>query len=148
MNRLIVLSATVLMVLVLLAPVGCRQSTPDVVEVIAIFPAESGAPPPTGAWGSPGGLIDPHPDRVQRVFSPGDKMYLGLRISGKIKANVTFSRFTYFNRDTGEEVGVGSPSDLMRAWEPGQVDLLAFTNPWQVPDEDGEYELRRRIKKW
>lgn len=148
MKKFTVLCAVVLMVLVLLAPAGCQQSSPDVIEVITVFPAEPGASPPSGTWGSPGGLIDPQPDRVQRVFSAGDKMYLGLRISNKIKANVTFSRFAYFNQDTGEEVGVGSPSDLMRAWKPGQVDLLAFTNPWQVPDEDGEYELRRRIKKW
>ncbi|MFC1968788.1 serine protease, partial [Chloroflexota bacterium] len=143
MKKLIALWAIVLMVLVvLLASVaGCQQSTPDVVEVIAIFPAESGAPPPTGAWGSPGGSIDPHPDRVQRVFSPGDKMYLGLRISSKIEANVTFSRFTYFNKETGEEIEVGSSSDLVRAWGPGQVNLLAFNNPWPVPDEPGEYQV-------
>jgi len=85
MKKFTVLCAVVLMVLVLLAPAGCQQSTPDVVEVISIFQAESGAPPPTGAWGSPGGLVNPHPDRIQRVFSPGDKMFLGLRISNKIK---------------------------------------------------------------
>ena len=44
MKKFTVLCAVVLMVLVLLAPVGCQQSTPDVVEVIAIFPAESGSP--------------------------------------------------------------------------------------------------------
>jgi len=143
MKKLVFLCAIALTTLLLVAPVtGCQPSTPDVVEVIAIFPAESGAPPPTGAWGSPGVTIDPHPDRVQRVFSPGDKMYLGLRISSKIKANVIFSRFTYFNKETGEEIAVGSPSDLMRAWEPGQVDLLAFNNPWSVPEEPGEYRVR------
>ena len=69
-------------------------------------------------------------------------MYLGLRISSKIKANVKFSKFTYFNKETGEEIGIGSPSDLMRAWELGQVDLLAFNNPWPVPEEPGDYQVR------
>lgn len=69
-------------------------------------------------------------------------MYLGLRISNEIETSVTFSRFTYFNNETGEEIEVGSPRDLMRAWEPGQVNLLAFNNPWSVPNEPGEYEVR------
>lgn len=142
MKKFTVLCAVVLMVLVLLAPVGCQQSTPDVVEVIAIFSAESGAPPPTSGWAMPGAQANPHPNRVQRVFSPGDKMFLGLSISSKVKANVTFSRFTYFNQDTGEEIEMGSPGDLMKVWEPGQVDLLAFDNPWQVPDESGNYQVR------
>lgn len=141
MKNMFVPFAIVLSFLMLLAPVGCQQGTPDVVEVIAIFPAESGAPPPTGAWAYDR-KIDPHPERIQRVFSLGDKMYLGLRISSKIEANVTFSRFTYFNKETGEEIEIGSPSDLMRAWEPGQVNLLAFNNPWPVPEEPGEYQVR------
>ena len=135
------------MLFVLVAPVGCQQSTPDFIEVIAIFPAESGSPPPTGAWGAPGGIIDPYPERVQRVFSLGDKMYLGLRISSKIKANVTFSKFTYFKKETRKEIEAGSPGDLMRAWEPGQVDLLAFNSPWPVPEQPGEYQVRVYLDK-
>jgi len=142
MNRLIVVFVIILMTLVTLASVGCQQSTPDIVEVIAIFPAESGSPPPTGAWGSPDVSANPHPERVQRVFNLGDRMFLGLRISSKIKENVTFSRFTYFNKETGEQIEVGSPSDLTREWEPGQVALLAFNNPWPVPDESAGYQVR------
>jgi len=147
MKKIFILCTIVLLSLLLLTPVGCQQSTPDVIKVIAIFPAESGAPVPTSGWAMPGAQANPHPDRVQRVFSPGDKMFLGLSISSKVKANVTFSRFAYFNQDTGEEMAVGTPSDLMKAWEPGQVDLLAFNNPWAVPEQPGEYEVRIYMKE-
>ena len=93
MNRLIVVFVIILMTLVTLVPAGCQLSAPDIIEVIAIFPAESGSPPPTGAWGSPGVSANPHPERVQRVFSPGDRMYLGLRVNNEIETSVTFSRF-------------------------------------------------------
>jgi len=141
MKKFTVLCAVVLMVLVLLAPAGCQQSSPDVIEVIAIFPAEPGASPPSGAWGSPGGLIDPHPDRVQRVFNLGDRMYLGLRISEQLETDITFSRYTFFNRDTGEEVEAGLPGDL-GPFEPGRATLAGFQNPWMVPADPGNYELR------
>lgn len=144
MKRMFLLCIAALMIPVLVAPIGCRQNTPEVVEVIAIFKAQPGYPPPPGGWGVPrsGEEIDPHPDRVQQVFDPGDKMYLGLRISDKIKEEVAFSGFTYFNRETGEETETGSPEDLSGVWEPGQLGLLAFNNPWPVPDEPGEYQVR------
>ncbi|MDD5287997.1 MAG: S1C family serine protease [Dehalococcoidales bacterium] len=142
MKNLIIICAIFLIVLIPLSLVGCHQSTPDVVELIAIFLAEPGAPLPIGTWGAPDGLINPHPDQIQRVFNPGDKMYFGMRISSKIEEQVTFSRFTYFNKETGEEIDVGSSSDLMEVWESGQVGLLAFNNPWLVPDEPGEYQVR------
>jgi len=140
MKKFTVLCAVVLMVLVLLAPVGCQQSTPDVVEVISIFKAESGAPPPTGAWAYDR-KIDPHPDRIQRVFNLGDRMYLGLRISEQLETDITFSRYTFFNRDTGEEVEAGLPGDL-GPFELGRATLAGFQNPWMVPADPGNYELR------
>jgi len=110
--------------------------------IIHIFKAQPGAPLPPGGWGVPGA---PYPEGIQQVFAAGDKMYIGLRISRDIETNITFSKFTYFNKETGNEVEVGSASDLMRAWEPGQVDFLAFDNPWSVPEEPGYYQLNAYV---
>jgi S1-C subfamily serine protease len=140
MNRLIVVFTVILMALVTLAPVGCQQSTPDIIEVIAIFPAESGSPPPTGAWAYDR-KSDPHPDRIQRVFNLGDRMFLGLRISEHLEADITFSEYTFFNRDTAKEIEVGLPGAL-GPFEPGRVILAGFENPWMVPADPGNYELR------
>jgi len=139
-KKLIALCVVVLMFPVLLAPVGCQQSTPDIIEVITIFPAESGSPPPTGVWAWDR-KIDPHPDRIQRVFNLGDRMYLGLRISEHLETDITFSRYTFFNRDTGEEVEAGLLGDL-GPFEPGRATLAGFQNPWMLPADPGNYELR------
>lgn len=134
------------MVLLLVAPVvGCKQEpwqeTNDIVEVIRIFKAESpDYPPPPGGWISMS--TGPHPSKIQEVFDPGDKMFLGLVISEQIMNEVKFSRFTFFNKDTGtEEEIVASPDDL-GSFEPGRGFLTGFQNPWEVPDENGEYEVR------
>jgi hypothetical protein len=68
-------------------------------------------------------------------------MLVVLSINGKLKSNVTFSRYTFLNKETGQEVDVGSPEDLM-VWEPGQIALINFGDPWAVPDQPGLYELR------
>jgi hypothetical protein len=140
MNRLIVVFTVILMTLVTLAPAGCQQSAPDIIEVITIFPAESGSPPPTGAWAYDR-KSDPHPDRIQRVFNLGDRMFLGLRISEHLEADITFSKYTFFNRDKGKEVEAGLPGDL-GPFEPGQITLAGFQNPWKVPADPGNYEMR------
>jgi len=140
MKKLTIILMFTIVPLLLLASVGCQQSTPDIIDVITIFPAGSGSPPPTGVWAwdrKP----DPHPDRIQRVFNLGDRMYLGLRISERLETDITFSRYTLFNRDTGEEIEAGLPSDL-GPFEPGQITLSAFQNPWMVPADPDNYELR------
>lgn len=87
----------------------------------------------------------PHPSRIQEVFDLGDKMFLGLVISEQIANEVKFSRFTFFNKGTGtEEEIIASPDDL-GPFEPGRGFLTGFQNPWEVPDENGEYELRLYI---
>ncbi|OGO22208.1 MAG: hypothetical protein A2144_05140 [Chloroflexi bacterium RBG_16_50_9] len=68
-------------------------------------------------------------------------MYLGLRISERLETDITFSRYTLFNRDTGEEVEAGLPSDL-GPFKPGQTTLVGFKNPWILPADPGHYELR------
>lgn len=142
MKRLLEISLPVLLVLILLTlglP-GCSSQS-DVVEVIHIFKAQSPSyPPPPGGWAlMPTG---PHPAAIQEVFDPGDKMNLGLVISSQIKTDVTFSRFTFFNKGTGTEAEVeSSPGDL-GPFGPGSKVHLAFLDPWDIPSEAGEYEIR------
>jgi len=121
------------MVLLLVAPVvGCKQEpsqeTNDIVEVIRIFKTESpDYPPPPGGWISMS--TGPHPSRIQEVFDPGDKMFLGLVISEQITNEAKFSRFTFFDKGTGtEEEIVASPDDL-GPFEPGRGFLTGFQNP-------------------
>ena len=142
MKKLVVLCAIALMTLLLITSVArCIQKTDDVIETIYIFKAESpDDPPPPGGWTFMS--TGPHPAEIQKVFDPGDKMFLGLVINEQIKNEVNFSRFTFFNKGTGTEVEVAaSPSDL-GPFEPGGEYLSGFQNPWEVPGENGEYELR------
>ena len=101
MKKLLILCVVALTVLLLLASVvGCQQQAPDVIEVIRIFKAESpDYPPPPGGWISMS--TGPHPAEIQELFDPGEKMFLGLVINERIKNEVTFSRFTFFNKETG-----------------------------------------------
>lgn len=87
-------------------------------------------------------LTGPHPAKIQGVFDAGDKMFLGLVISKQIKNEVKFSRFTFFNKETGTEEEVRASPDDLGPFEPGGKHLLAFLDPWEVPNEDGKYELR------
>jgi hypothetical protein len=146
------LCLSICLIFLLSAPLsGCRLIRPLIngnapdktVGIIRIFKAEPGAPPPTGGWSLQSATTNPNGEEIP-VFAAGDKMYIGMRISSKIKTNITFSKFTYFNKETKEmntEVEVGSSSDLMKVWGPGQVDLLAFDSPWPVPDDPGYYQL-------
>lgn len=65
-------------------------------------------------------------------------MNLGLVISRQLKTEVTFSKFTFFNKAAGTEGEVESPGDL-GPFKPGSAHFLG---PWEVPGEKGEYELR------
>ena len=127
--------------LLLVPLIGCKATDP--VEIIQVFKTKSANPlPPTGGWGISDGPINPYPEGIQQVFSIGDRLFIGLRISNEIKTNVIFSKFTYYNKVTSIEVEVGFPSDTMKVWEPGQVDLLALNNPWSIPSGTGDYQLR------
>ena len=84
----------------------------------------------------------PHPAEIQELFDPGEKMFLGLVISEQITNEVKFSRFTFFNKDTGTEEKVATSSDDVGPFEPGRGFLTGFQKPWDVLDENGEYELR------
>jgi hypothetical protein len=121
--------------------VGCVAPNP--VDGIFVFKARPGQMVPTGEFAGTG---NPHPSGVQATFNPGDKMFIILSMSEKLRSDVTFSRYAFFNEETGQEVNVGSPEDF-KTWEPGQTDLVAFHNPWGVPDRPGEYKLRIYLGK-
>ena len=68
-------------------------------------------------------------------------MLLGLIMSKRPKEKVTFSRYTFFNEATGEEVEIEDPDELGPFW-PGTEQFVALQNPWPVPSEPGMYEVR------
>ena len=140
-NLTVICVVALLAPLLLLTPAGCQVLAPDVVEDIEIMKASPGEPPPTSGWAMR--RTGPHPAEIQQVFKPGETMMLGLVIKDQLfKREVTFSRFTLFNKETGieEELKV-SPGDL-ESYETGGIYLLGYPDPWDVPGEDGEYELR------
>ncbi len=139
MKKLNIIVTITLMSLLLLATVGCQPGETDVVEVITVFKFKPGTPVPPGGWALV--PVNPHPDNVQWVFNPGEKMYLGLRISDRIEEEVTFSRYVFLNEDMGEEVEVGS-TDALGPFKPGQKLLVAFDDPWPVPAVPGTYRLK------
>jgi hypothetical protein len=139
MKKLFLLCSIVLTTLLLISSVvGCRSGKTDVVEHIMIFKSEPGDPPPPGGWA----LLppNPYPEDIQGVFSPGDKMFLGLSLSSDISGEIKFSKYTFLNQETGMEEQVELADDL-GPFEPGQKLLVAFDNPWPVPDIPGTYKL-------
>lgn len=139
MNKFI--RVAVLSLLLASLAVGCVA--PEPVDGIFVFKARPGQEVPTGIFAGTG---NPHPTGVQVTFNPGDRMFIILSMSAKLKSDVTFSRYTFFNEETRQEVDVGSPEDF-KTWEPGQTDLVAFHNPWVVPNQQGEYRLRIYLEK-
>ena len=83
---------------------------------------------------------NPYPDWIQETFRSGSHMFPGIIIT-QLKKSVTFSRYTFYNKETGEELEIGLPADLgpfaSISWN-----LIAQSNPWLVPSEPGIYELR------
>ncbi|HEX9896904.1 MAG TPA: hypothetical protein VGA85_04485 [Dehalococcoidales bacterium] len=120
-------------------PVGCHK-TPSPVDIISIFKASPDKMPPK-SFGMPGTPIDPYPTHVQQVFISGDTMFLGLGINNQPKTDVTFSKYTSYSKTIGKETEIGLPTDL-GPFEAHSLVLVAFENPWPVPDEPGIYEVR------
>ena len=165
MRRPTVLCSVVLSATLAISAFGCRPSIPatppaqpqNVVEVIQIFKGRTPpSPPSTEIWVRPpvgwaSGLpVNPHPDKVQGVYSRGDKIWLGLRLAPKTL--VTFSKYTFFNKGTGKEVeigglqtglGVGVPASDLGSF--GGQAFPFFDNPLWVPDEPGIYEIRAYV---
>lgn len=139
-SKSIVIAGLILVIsLVLIQVAGCSKS-PAPVYFIQIFEASSVLPPSfaEGIWIMP---PDPNPEHVQEVLNSGDRIYIGLVINRDNKENITFSKYTFFGRDTGQEIEVGVPSES-GPFQPGQIITVAFDNPWAVPEQPGIYELR------
>jgi|WetSurMetagenome_2_1015567.scaffolds.fasta_scaffold09211_3 hypothetical protein len=113
---------------------GCADSGP--VKGIAIVKFY-GNGAPTGPFEA---LSDPHPTG-QSVFQSGDKSYVILSVNENQQNPITFSRYTFYNQKTEQEVDFGSSKDF-DSWEAGQIDLINSQNPWNVPEQPGKYELR------
>ncbi len=58
-----------------------------------------------------------------------------------LKENVTFTKYTFFNKNTSIEVNV-SQAEQLGPFQPGQIPLIAFDNPWAAPIQKGQYEFR------
>ena len=133
---LVVASALVAIVLPL---AGCQYSTP--VKNIKLVKASvmETEHPPTGVFLSfPSG---PYNDTV-KSFNKGEEILIYIELEGEIEAPVTFTKFAFYNKETGAEVII-ELLDNLGPFEPGE------NHTWetQAPDEDSEYELRVYIGK-
>lgn len=110
------------------------------VELIHLFKAQNESFfPGSGGWGT--NPTDPYPSRVQITFFFSDRLFFSLRTSHHIKDAISFTKYTYYNTTSEIETQVGSSSDL-GPFDPGGAYLVAFENPWPVPEEPGIYQLR------
>ncbi len=130
-----------LSVLMALAATGCQQVDAAIIDDIDIMKASPGEPPPTSGWSMH--RSGPHPDDVQAVFKPGEKMIVGLVIKDwLLKKEITFVVFSYYNGGTGVEEEIRASPRNLGPWERGSVILVGYPELWDVPAEKGEYELR------
>ncbi|MDD5190495.1 MAG: hypothetical protein PHE50_05570 [Dehalococcoidales bacterium] len=129
---------------------GCRHSPATTaatlpampINTIHIFNIDPYAVPP-GGWviHLPPYNFNSHPDGIQAKFAPGDTLALGLTMSYQFKEPITFTKYTFYNRKTGEEMTIGTTEDL-GPFEPGDVTIVALSHPWPVPTQPGIYEIR------
>jgi len=143
MKKLVVLCTLFVTIFLSTMTVGCQQKTTDIIQNITIFRWEFGDFVPPGGWTFH--ITGSHPTEVQELFDPGDKMNLGLVINRQVKDDITFSKFTFFNKETGTEEEVRAAPKDYGTFEPSGEYYLGYKSPWEVPDEDGKYELRLYI---
>jgi hypothetical protein len=130
-----VVSMVCLLVLLL---VGCTKLQQPV-DSIQLFKAQDKPGIPTGGW-LVGSKKNPMPGIVYK-FSSSAKIFCGIRLDKNLKENVTFTKYTFFNKNTSGEVNVGQAEQL-GPFQPGQTPLIAFDNPWAAPTQKGQYEFR------
>jgi hypothetical protein len=117
---------------------GCNTSpsTVDRIELYQVYDPQ--AVPPGGSLADP--QKNPMPATVWD-FPVGEKLYVGVRINKSLKKDVTFTKFTILNPATSAEYEVGLPEEL-GPYEPGQIILLNYGDPWTLPSEKGLYQFR------
>jgi hypothetical protein len=131
-------SAVLMIWLLFVLTVGCVK-LPEPIDRIQLFKALDQPGIPTA-----GSLADSQKDpmpNIVREFSSSDKIFFGIRLSKDLKENVVFTKYTFFNKDTSAEFKIGLPEQL-GPFEPGQITLIAFDDPWTLPTETGRYEFR------
>jgi hypothetical protein len=134
----VVLNVVLMVCLLIVLPAGCTKLLQPV-DSIQLFKAQDQPGIPTGGW-LVGSKKDPMPGIVYQ-FSSSDKIFCGIRLDKDLKQNATFTKFTFFNRNTSVEVTVSQPEQL-GPFQPGQIPLIAFDSPWAAPTEKGRYEFR------
>jgi hypothetical protein len=134
----VILNVVLLVCLLIVLPAGCTK-LPQPVDSIQLFKAQDQPGIPTGGW-LIGSNKDPMPGIVYR-FSSSDKIFCGIRLDKALKESVTFTKYTFINKNTSVEVNVSQPEQL-GPFQPGQIQLIAFDNPWAAPTQKGQYEFR------
>jgi hypothetical protein len=139
MKRIIKYIITVLSICLLnVLMVGCNKPS-EPIDGIFLYKASNERVVPPGY-----GLTDPEMDPTPAIvweFKSSDKILLGIRLSKDFKEEITFTKYTFFNKDNSEELNVGLPEEL-GPFEPGQIPLINHRDPWTLPIETGHYELR------
>lgn len=142
----IVISICILMFGLILFGSGCSSQTPVLIDRITVMKEPRDHLLPTGYFGPLPEEPIPQFGVVGAPYHPGDKIFIILSVSKNLKDAVTFSRFTFYNQQTKEEVDLPVPEGL-EPFTPGQIFTVAFDDYWTVPDEPGNYELRVYVGK-
>jgi hypothetical protein len=132
------MSAALILSLWLVLVPGCNNS-PVTIDRIELYQVrDPQAVPPGGSLSNP--QKNPMPTTIW-TFPVGVKLYVGLRISKDLKGDTTFTKFTILNTATSTEYEVGLPKEL-GPYEPGQILLLNYGDPWTLPSEKALYQFR------
>jgi hypothetical protein len=132
------MSAALMAGLISILGAGCSNSPGpiDRIELYQVYDPQ--AVPSGGPLSNP--KINPMPTTVWD-FPAGVKLYVGLRLNESLKKDVTFTKFTILNPATSSEYEVGLPKEL-GPYEPGQITLLNYGDPWTLPSEKALYQFR------
>lgn len=134
--------AVAAVLLTLLPLVGCsRQPNPVFSISIEKVKVEPPGPPSTGPLPSVPLTPEPYSTRVQQVFQPGDRMFVFMFTNLRLTKTVTFSKYTFFNRQSRVETNL-PPNGSLGPFDPSTGFSVAQENPWTVPAQPGQYEFR------
>ena len=125
---------------------GCSTQTPLLIDRITVMKEPRDQHMPTGHFGPLPEIPVPQSGVVGAPYHPGDKIFIILSVNENLNDDITFSRFTFYNLQTKEEVDLPIPEGL-EPFTPGQIFEVAFDDYWTVPDEPGNYELRVYVGK-
>lgn len=118
---------------------GCQASTPVAninLEKASLYEADH---PATGLW-----MVFPSGPYNCTVhsFNKDEEILIYIELESGLETPVTFTKFTFHNKETGDEATIELPDDS-GAFESGESHIWHA----QAPNENGEYELRVYIDK-